>query len=156
MTDPHGLESDSLRAAIRVRTVLAPALLVASILGWGALTLWVFTSDVVSAATLVPLMVLTAGFEAITALHGRAERAWDTVPLSYRQRFAPSGSNALFPVIFFLATVVNYLPAAVSGTVEELAGLGFAHVLFAIRILFAARRAAKPSHGETTNTAPSA
>jgi hypothetical protein len=113
------------------RPILAPVLLVATFLGWAALTLWVFTTDVVSAAALVPLMVLVAGFEAI----------------------AISGSKPLFAIVFFLATVVNYLPAAISGTVEELAGIGFIHVLFAVRILIATRRAA--TRPDTTNNAPS-
>jgi hypothetical protein len=163
MTDLRGLEYDSLRATIRLRTTLAPALLVATFLGWATLTLWVFTSDVVSAATLVPLMLLAAGFEAISLLSSSADRLarylqvayeepivtandaprWETIALSYRQRFAPSGSNGLFATLFLLATVVNYLPAAVSGTVEELTGLGVAHVLFAIRIVIAVRIAAR-------------
>jgi hypothetical protein len=168
MTDLRALEYDSLRAALRVRVTLGPTLLVAVILGWAALTLWVFTTDVVSAATLVPLVVLAAGFEALYALHVSAERLaryiqveyeepasssspaspaaaprWETTSLSYRQRFTPSGSNALFSALFFIATIVNYVPAAVSGTVQELAGVGFAHALFAVRIIVAGRRAAR-------------
>jgi hypothetical protein len=164
MTDLRALEYDSLRAALRLRVTLGPVLLVAVILGWAALTLWVFTTDVVSAATLVPLVMLAAGFEALYALHVSAERLaryiqveyeetasaspaaaprWETTSLSYRQRFTPSGSNALFSALFFIATIVNYVPAAVSGTVQELAGVGLAHTLFAVRILVASRRAAR-------------
>ncbi len=167
MTDFRALEYDSLRAAIRVRATLAPALLVAVVLGWAGLTLWVFTTDVVSAATLVPLMVLAAGFEALYALHVNTERLarylqveyeepiasaapplttpprWETTSLLYRQRFPSSGSTALFSVLFILATIVNYVPAAVSGTVEELVGIGFAHALFAVRVIIAGRLAAR-------------
>ncbi len=167
MTDFRALEYDSLRAAIRVRATLAPALLVAVILGWAALTLWVFTTDVVSAATLVPLMVLAAGFEALYALHVNAERLagylqveyeepiassttplttpprWETTSLSYRQRFPSPGSTPLFSALFIVATIVNYLPAAVSGTFEELVGIGFAHALVAVRVIMAGRRAAR-------------
>jgi hypothetical protein len=164
MTDLRALEFADLSAAIRLRVTLAPALLVAVILGWAGLTLWVFTTDVVSAATLVPLVVLAAGFEAVHALHVSAGRLarylqveyeepapvapavapqWQTTALLYGQRFAPSGSNLLFSALFFLATIVNYVPAAVSGTPQELAGVGFAHALFAVRILVAGRRAAR-------------
>jgi hypothetical protein len=172
MTDFRALEYDNLRTAIRVRVAMAPALLIAVMVGWAALTLWVFTTDVVSAATLVPLMVLAAGYEALYALHVAAERLarylqvayeepiasgsatpltptptpspqWETTALSYRQRFSSGGSNALFSALFILATLVNYVPAAVSGTVEELVGIGVAHVLFAVRIIMAGRLAAR-------------
>ncbi len=49
----------------------------------------------------------------------------------------------MFSVLFILATIVNYVPAAVSGTVEELVGIGFAHALFAVRIIIAGRLAAR-------------
>jgi hypothetical protein len=166
MTDLRALEYDSLRAAIRIRLALTPALLVLAVLGWAALTLWVFTTDVVSAATLVPLMVLAAGFEAIHALHlGAARRAcylqaafeepatsatprWETTTLSYRQRFGRIGSNATFSTLVGVATVVNFLPAAVSGTAEELAGIGIAHALLVLRIVTATRRAARLQHDD--------
>jgi small neutral amino acid transporter SnatA (MarC family) len=168
MTDFRALEYDSLRTAIRVRATLAPALLIVVMVGWAALTLWVFTTDVVSAATLVPLMVLAAGYEALYAVHVNAERLArylqvayeqpiasesatpltatpqsETTSLYYRQRFSSIGSNALFSALFILATLVNYVPAAVSGTVEELVGIGVAHVLFAVRIIMTGRRAAR-------------
>ncbi len=168
MTDFRALEYDSLRAAIRVRATVAPALLVAVMLGWATLTLWIFTTDVVSAATLVPLMVLAAGYEALYAFHVKAERLarylqvayeepiasgsatpltaspqWETTSLAYRQRFSSVGSNAVFSALFILATMVNYVPAAVSGTFEELVGIGFAHTLFAVRIIMAGRIAAR-------------
>jgi small neutral amino acid transporter SnatA (MarC family) len=168
MTDFRALEYDSLRTAIRMRMTLAPVLLVVVMVGWAALTLWVFTTDVVSVATLVPLMVLAAGYEALYALHVSAERLarylqvayeepivsgsatpltptpqWETTSLYYRQRLSPVGSNALFCALFILATLVNYVPAAVSGTVEELVGIGVAHVLFAVRIIMAGRLAAR-------------
>jgi hypothetical protein len=156
MTDLRALEYDSLRATIRLRGTLRPALLVFVIAGWAGLTLWVFTTDVVSAATLVPLAVLAAGFEAIYALHVSVERigrylqvqyettpGWETTALSYSQRFRSPGPNGLFSGIFLITTAVNYLPAALSGTVPELAGLGIAHALFVVRVLVAVRRAGR-------------
>jgi hypothetical protein len=161
MTDLRALEYDSLRAAIRIRQALAPALLVLVVLGWATLTLWVFTTDVVSAATLVPLMVLAAGFEVLHALqitaNGLAHYVqvafeepatatspqWETTTLSYGQRFGPIGSNTLFSVLFGLVTAVNFLPAAISGTAEELVGIGIAHAVFVLRIVIASRRAAR-------------
>jgi hypothetical protein len=154
MPDLHVHDSESLRAAIRVRETTAPVLLVAAILGWAALTLWVFTTDVLSAATLVPLIVLAASFEAVFALHLTASRlarylqvagdaGWEHLALSYRQRFGAIGANGLFTPIFGLAAVVNFVPAAVSGTVDELVGIGIAHGLFGLRLIIATRRATR-------------
>ena len=111
------------------RTSAASGLLIFTIIGWATLTLWVFTTDVVSAATLVPLLVLAAGLESLIALRG----------------------PTLFAPLFAVATVVNFLPAAVSGTTEELVGLGLAHALFAVRLVIAIRRRRTTS---TSNTAP--
>ncbi len=110
------------------RTVTASALLVLTIIGWATLTLWVFTTHVVSAATLAPLLVPAAGLEAINALH------------------APT----LFAPLFGVAIAVNFLPAAVSGTTEELVGIGIAHALLAVRLIIAIRRRAI----STTKTTP--
>jgi hypothetical protein len=104
------------------------ALLCFSIAVWAALTLWIFTTDVVSAATLIPLAVLASGFEALYALD------------------AGIGPGALFVGVFLIAAAVNYLPAAFSGTGPELAGLAIAHGLFAVRLLVARRRAARRHH----------
>ncbi len=111
------------------RTLLAGAALLGFIIAvWGALTLWIFTTDVVSAATLIPLVVLASGFEALYALD------------------AGIGPGALFVGVFLMAAAVNYLPAAFSGTAPELAGLAIAHGLFAVRLLVARRRAARRRH----------
>ncbi len=104
---------------------MGAALLCFSIAVWAALTLWIFTTDVVSAATLIPLVVLVSGFEALYALD------------------AAIGPGALFAGVFLIAAAVNYLPAAFSGTAPELAGLAIAHGLFAVRLLVARRRAAR-------------
>jgi hypothetical protein len=100
------------------RTATTSALLVFTIIGWATLTLWVFTTDVVAAATLVPLVVLAAGLEGLIAFHG----------------------PTLFAPLFAVAIAVNFLPAAVSGTTEELVGIGLAHALFAVRLIIAIRR----------------
>jgi hypothetical protein len=110
------------------RTSTTSALLVLTIIGWATLTLWVFTTDVVAAATLVPLVVLAAGLESVNALRG----------------------PTIFAPLFAVATAVNFLPAAVSGTTEELVGIGLAHAVFAIRLVIAIRRRANSS----TKSAP--
>jgi len=154
MTDLRALDYDSLRAGIRLRLALVPVLLVLALLGWAALTLWVFTSDVVSAATLVPLIVLAGAFEAITVLQVSATRLacylqvahdapWETIALSYRQRFEAIGSNAPVSALLGLATLVNFVPAAISGTFEELTGIAIAHAVVVIRIIVAGRRAVR-------------
>src|SRR6266508_1150186 len=99
MTDLRALEYASLCASRRVRVTLGPALLVAVMLGWAALTLWVFTTDVVSAATLVPLVVLAAGFEALYALHVSAERLARYLQVEYEEAASssPGASPAVAP-----------------------------------------------------------
>src|SRR5690349_9248460 len=110
------------------RTSTTSALLVLTIIGWATLTLWVFTTDVVAAATLVPLVVLAAGLESINALRG----------------------PTIFAPLFAAAIAANFLPAAVSGTTEELVGIGPPHALFAVRLVIAIRRRANSA----TMTAP--
>jgi hypothetical protein len=108
------------------RTAFVTALLVAALSAWAALTLWVLTADVVAAATLVPLVILLAGLEALVAL-------------GYPRRFWP---------VFVIAAIVNFLPAAVSGTAEELAGIGLIHAAFFVRLILVTRRASKSAPAE--------
>jgi hypothetical protein len=101
----------------------------------------------VAVSTLVPLLVLAAGFEAIFALHVNVERigrylqvfhepdgGWERVAMRFGQRFPGTGPDPLFSRMFALATSVNFLPAALGGEIPELVVLAALHVLFINRI----------------------
>jgi hypothetical protein len=106
-------------------------------------------------AALVPLLVLAAGFEAIYALHVNVERigrylqvfhepngGWEHVAMTFGQRF-PGGPDALFSPLFLMATALNYLPVALGGTNPELVAGGLLHLVLAVHIGTARRRASK-------------
>jgi len=105
-------------------------------------------------ATLVPLLVLAAGFESIYALHINVERigrylqvfhepdgGWEHVAMTFGERFPGRGPDALFSTLFLIATALNYLPVALGGTTPELVAAGLLHLLLAFHIGTARRRA---------------
>jgi hypothetical protein len=112
-------------------------------------------------ATLVPLMVLAAGFESIYALHINVERigrylqvfhepdgGWEHVAMTFGERFPGRGPDALFSTLFLMATALNYLPVALGGTTPELVALGVLHLVLAVHIGTARRRASKQRKGD--------
>lgn len=107
-------------------------------------------------AALLPLLVLAAGFEAIYALHINVERigrylqvfhepdgGWEHVAMTFGQRFPGRGPDALFSALFLMATALNYLPVALGGTTPEMIAGGLLHLLLAVHIGTARRRASK-------------
>lgn len=107
-------------------------------------------------ASLGPLVVLAAGFEATYALHLSVERigrylqvfhekdhGWEHVTMAFGQRFRGGGPDALFSGIFLTATALNYLPVALSGDQYELIAAGLLHLLLALHIGTAALRAGR-------------
>jgi hypothetical protein len=155
-------EFAALRATVRERGTLRVALFAATIGGW-ALLLVVTQAGTsgLPAATLLPLLVLAAGFEAIFALHLNVERLgrylqacyespaepgtprWEGTAMAYGQLFPGSGSDPLFSVIFLAAALLNYLPVAIGGLPAELAALGVLHLAVPLRMLAARRRMAR-------------
>ena len=148
------LEYAALRATIRergtARMVLAPVVFMA----WGATVVATAAVITVALSTLVPLMVLAAGFEAIFALHTNVERigrylqsyhedagGWEHVAMEFGRRFPGNGPDPLFSRLFALAVSINYLPAALGGTPIELGLLALLHFIVIFRIR-AARLAA--------------
>jgi hypothetical protein len=145
----HQAEFEALRATIRERGTARMVLFPIIIIGWAATA--IATGAVISVAlsTLVPLLVLAAGFEAIFALHTNVERigrylqvfheesdprAWEHVAMEFGRRFPGSGPDPLHARLFALAVSVNYLPAALGGTEVELVVLAVCHLLAINRI----------------------
>jgi hypothetical protein len=140
-------EYQAMRATIvqrgTVRMVLAPATFVA----WAGTAVATTAVITVAVSTLVPLMVLAAGFEAIYALHVNVERigrylqvfhepdgGWECVTMEFGRRFPNAGTDPLFSRLFALAVSVNFLPVALGGELPEMVVLALLHLLFINRI----------------------
>lgn len=159
-------EFAALRATIRERGTRRVSLVVATIIAWAALCLatevWIATP----VATLVPLVVLAAGFEATFALHVGVERigrylqveyegtpdspAWEHTAMRFGAVAGPAAGTVdpLFSSLFIFATALNIVPAVLSvagveGGAIELAVFGLVHLTLIIRILRARAYAAK-------------
>jgi hypothetical protein len=136
----------ALRATIQSRGTARIVLVPVIFIGWAATAVATAAVITVAISTLVPLMVLAAGFEAIFALHVNVERigrylqvfheeprGWEHVAMTYGQRF-PGGTDPLFSRLFVIAVSVNFLPAALGGEIPELVVLAVLHLLLINRI----------------------
>ncbi len=123
--------------------VLFPAVITA----WAATAIATAAVITIAISTLVPLLVLVAGFEAVYALHVNVERVgrylqvfhetdggWEHVAAAYAQRFSPSAPDPLFSRVFVMAASVNFIPAALGGDTPEIVILAVLHLLFINRI----------------------
>ena len=132
-------EYEALRETIRQRGTVRMALVPAIFVGWAATAVATGAVITVAVSTLVPLLILVAGFEAIFALHMNVERigrylqvfheqegGWENIATAYGQRFPGSGlPDPLFAQIFVFAISVNFLPVA----------LGFEHPVELVLVL---------------------
>lgn len=116
-------------------------------IGWAGTAVATAAVITIAVSTLVPLLVLVAGFEAIFALHVNVERigrylqvfhepegGWEHTAMAFGQRFPGAGPDALCSRLFVLATSVNFLPAALGGSIPEIVLLAAAHLVFINRI----------------------
>jgi hypothetical protein len=164
MTDigpsPRELEEyKALRATVRERGTARIWIFVSGVAMWAAATLATAALGAPPVATLIPLVVLAAAFEAVFALHvgveriGRylqafyetesAGRAWEHTAMSFGAPKGAIGLDALFSLPFAIAAFVNLAPALIAGaTTPEIVFVGGAHALFLLR-LGVARNAAK-------------
>ena len=128
--DQKTAEYEALRQTIRQRGTVRMVLIPVIFIGWAATAVATAAIITVALSTLVPLLVLVAGYEAIYALHINVERigrylqvfheregGWENVAMAFGQRFPGSGPDPLFAQIFVFAISVNALPVA----------LGFEH-----------------------------
>jgi hypothetical protein len=141
------LEYAALRATIRERGTVRMALVPLIFIAWAAIAVATGAVITVALSTLLPLVVLVAGFESIFALHTNVERigrylqvfhedsgGWEHVAMEFGQRFPGGGSDPLFGRLFGLAISINYLPAALGGSTAELVVLAVLHFIPIFRI----------------------
>jgi hypothetical protein len=156
----------ALRATIRERGTARVCIFAGGIAAWTAAT--IATAALASApiATLLPLILLTAVFEAIFALHIGVERigrylqvfhethdqsggsggsdGWEHAAMAFGRPQGAASTDALFTAIFVLAALFNMAPALLlSPAPVELIFVGGAHALFVLRLLVARQAAAK-------------
>lgn len=137
---------DTIRQRGTARMVLVPVVFI----GWAATAVATAAVITVALSTLVPLLVLAAGFEAIFALHLNVERigrylqvfhereeGWEHVAMAYGQRFPGSGPDPLFAQLFVFGVSVNFLPVVLGGEVLEIAVIAMLHLVLIYRIRMA-------------------
>jgi hypothetical protein len=155
LSTPRRDEYRVLRATIAQRGTVRMALVPATIFAWAGTAIATVAVITVALSTLVPLLVLVAGFEAIHALHVNVERigrylqvfherggGWEHVSMEFGRRFPTGGPDPLFSRIFAVAVSLNYLPVALGGETAEMVVLAVLHLLFIARIRVARRAAA--------------
>lgn len=166
LTPREQVEYTELRATIRQRGTARICIFAAGVATWGALTVATAALASTPLATLLPLLVLTAVFEAVFALHvgvervGRylqvfyeteddvarpaaAPRSWEHAAMNFGRPRGAVGADALFTIVFVLAAVFNVAPALIlEPTRAEQVFVGGAHALFVVRLL-AARAGAR-------------
>src|SRR3954447_259335 len=151
MTRKEG-EFRALRATIQQRGTARMIVVPLGFGGWAATAVATAAVITVAISTLVPLLILVAGFESVFALHVNVERigrylqifherddvGWEAVAWRFNQRFGDAGPDPLFGRLFVLATSVNFLPAALGWkNIPELVVLAVLHLLFINRIRLA-------------------
>jgi hypothetical protein len=117
------LEYAAMRDTIRQRGTVRMGLVPFIFVGWAAVAVATTAVITVSISTLVPLLVLAAGFEALYALHLNVERigrylqvfherdgGWEQVAMAFGQRFPGAGPDPLFVQLFVFAGSLNFLP----------------------------------------------
>src|SRR6478672_11407348 len=153
-----------MRATIRERGTARMVLLPIIFVGWAGTAVATAAVITVAVSTLVPLLILVAGFESVYALHVNVERigrylqvfherdaiGWEGVASRFGQRFAGAGPDPLFGRLFVLATSVNFLPAALGWeNIPELVVLAVLHLLFINRVRLARAFAATQREKDT-------
>ena len=160
MTSPHTTTSSlreaeyaALRATIRERGSLRLALVPLAFIGWAGVAVGTAAVITVALSTLVPLLVLAAGFEAVFALHVSVERigrylqvfherpgaGWEHAAMAFGRAFPAAAPDPLFGRLFVFATSVNFVPAALGGTPVEILLLAIVHLTLVYRVRTAQR-----------------
>ena len=163
MTPQKLEEYRALRATIQERGTQRVWVFVAGTSAWAGLTVATAALTQLPVATLVPLLVLAAVFEAVLALHtgverigryiqvffeGDSEPGWEHRIMAYgtfRSGLGNRGSgDPLFTAYFLLAAFLNFMPAILAGPVPvEYGVVGGIHLLFGVRLVVARQAASK-------------
>jgi len=157
MTARETAEYEALRATIRERGTTRVWLQWATFVAWAALTIATTSLAAWPIATLVPLLVLSVGFETGFALHtgveriGRyiqvffegADRGWEHRIMAYGAACSPAG-DPLLALHFWIATVFNLVPALLASPApSEWTVVGALHLLLIARVGAARRQAGR-------------
>ncbi len=155
---PSSEEYRALRSTIAHRGTVRMVLLPSVAAVWAVLATVILVHSTLPFATLLPLAVLVAGFEAASALHLGVERIgrflqvfheetnagqpaprWETIAMLPAP---PLGIDPLFSVVFSCLTIVNLSIAGVfQATAIELGALAAVHAVFLVRIVRVRARA---------------
>jgi hypothetical protein len=142
-------EFANLRHTIAVRGTARMVLTPAIIVGW-ALVAGTVTLGLAPISVLLSLAVLVAGFEAVYALHFRAERIgryiqvfhegrdgpeWETTAMAVGPPLPGGGVDPLFTAVFCATVLVNLLLAFPSPAPVQLALVVAVHAAVIVRIL---------------------
>ena len=161
MTPREVEEYRALRATIGARGSLRVGLFFGVFVAWTAATIATAALAALPVATLLPLLLLAAGFEAVLSLHtgverigrylqvfyadedgARPEREWERTVMAYGRMFPGAGSDPLYGVYFVLATILNFVPVLLAEPLRvEVMVVGGVHLGFMARI-FVARHVA--------------
>lgn len=162
MTPRELEEFQALRATIRERGTQRIYVFLAVMIAWAAGTIATAALAALPVATLLPLLLLASGFEAIFQLHTGVERVgrylqvfysdpeasdsgrdWERVVMTYGQAHR-GGSDPLFTLYFALATLLNFVPVILAEPVRiEVIVVGTIHLLFVARLVTAKRAASR-------------
>ena len=140
-----------LRQTIATRGTVRLALVPVTLIGWAALALVLILFSNLPIASLLPLGVLAAGFEAIHALHVGVERIgrylqvfyeeqangarWETTAMQVGPPLPGGGVDPLFTALFLSAVALNMVPPLLpSPPPIELRVMGAVHAAYAVRI----------------------
>jgi len=169
MTAREQEEYSALRTTIRERGTARVWTFLLGIVAWAALTMATATLASSPLAVLLPLLILVATFEAVVTLYvgveriGRylqvfyedddepsgavpaaATRKWEHAASSFGRPAGAIGVDALFSIVFLLATLFNFAPVLVTNPIAaEVVFVGGAHLLFVLRIIVARAAAAR-------------
>ena len=150
MTDRQLAEYRALRETIRQRGSLRMTLVPVIFLGWAATAIATAAVITVAISTLVPLLVLVAGFETVFALHINVERigrylqvfhesdgGWEQVAMAFGERPGARAPDPLFAQLFVFGISLNLLPVLLGGEPPEIIVLAVLHLLAVYRIRMA-------------------
>jgi hypothetical protein len=161
MTPREIEEYRALRATIRQRGTVRVWVFLATMVAWAAATIATAALAALPVATLLPLLLLAAGFEAVFSLHTGVERIgrylqvfygdddpasqgpeWERTVMAYARAYPGRGSDQLFSLFFIVAAVLNFVPVILAQPVQiEVIVVGTVHLMLVARILIAHRRA---------------
>jgi hypothetical protein len=158
-------EYKALRRTIRERGTTRVWLFLVGLVAWAGVGIATAALAALPIATLLPLLLLDAVFEAVYATQlgieriGRyvqvffededAGRRWEHTSMAFGRAFPRTGADPLFSLLFAAAAVLNFLPVLLAEPAAiELIVVGAAHLLFLARITFARRAAAHQRAGD--------